>query len=1363
MPIRVVCPGCARHFVFPDASYGQRANCQACGVPMTIAPPPPQPGPGGASSWGSAAAPVQQPGVVPVPGLPTQGFPSQGFPMPGMPLQGYPQAGVPRSAAPPTGMPLPGVPQPGGSHAGIPRPAGMPMPQPGLPVGMPSLPNSPTLAGGATVPMNALPQAGMPTLPSGASLPEMNTGLPSLPTGGFGGIAAREPRFAPSAAAPWYASPWVWTGGGLGAVMLLGILFSALGGSGKSRSAKPTELAANSADASPAPEETRRPGFSRFVPGKPLRRGAAPADVAPQIASGTPGPAVPSNASPDASKPSVPVPVSPRPAVEPVSVARPTKEMPLKERFDKPRPAPPPPPEPAVMGPITERIPADVTDLLTPDRGTLPPGTEKHWELVPDPDPNYAPATSTTVNVPLFDLSANRSIPPYATPKPQPFVVLDHRSSIFGGPMRLLALPSGRKAADITTDPRSLASVLCVSADGKLVAGPVLEGAPEEADAPRGRLRTPTRVGMFDKEQPGRIAVVDSRSSKIRCNLDDPLDRPALSPSFFVAPDRLLIRTREGFTIWELPASGPAPTQPKGLIPWTGGAAVALTPGRNFLVGAEADRAGLAVRIFSVEDGKEVAHHVYPELKAPKESEVFLRPGKHGFGNTPSIAAPAISADGLEIALAVLDGERQAVTAIVDFDSGALRRRHVTADSSPREAWLDGADYLDWMPGSYGLLLGRHVIERATGKVVLSGPAPGPFDKFRPRTLPNGQVLQVVADRLEILPIPTKRMLAVVKQVREGGEAVDAGLPPLRAVDWTGAIEAGSGSTSDRRLEPDPSPANLARAFRSSPLDGVKVGDNHLRSLHFAPVKQGLIFASHFPLSSGMGRAMPSPVELAAVQGHFRVRELDSEAPSSVVELPAGIALEAVSPTANRLATLSRTGDRIDVWERAGLKHLAGVRPHSSEPASAEKTSMQDLFFPQAMFGKSRSARRIVWCGFADDHRLWTLTGAGKLVCWQLPEFKAIAVLADPDLRTVGFSPGHRVLAVVRSDRQQFLDGTTGEILAEFPLRDAKGESALAFSSDGKRFALVRGGQVIRLDLETGRRAEFFGLPKMGSEVRWLDANRILVDAMLYDFRIKAVLWNYEPRWNSWVRQEDFPDGHRWLTIIHKDIPRLIGVPLPDPTTQREFEKAAPEPFPPMLAVGHKVRFELDGANVPDLPALQAHFEHQARSNGFILAEDAEATFRITTEQVGQSDLQFYDKDRYPFGVTENTTQTNLPGLSVPGRPRQEKPTEGIRNVSVPIVDVRLELHHATRGVVWKITHRTSTPFMIGTSFTEEQVNDTANHSRHATAGFLWRIQIPPEILFQPRHEYDRPGYGTSLIGPDGTLTPADMEEFRPK
>ena len=650
-----------------------------------------------------------------------------------------------------------------------------------------------------------------------------------------------------------------------------------------------------------------------------------------------------------------------------------------------------------------------------------------------------------------------------------------------------------------------------------------------------------------------------------------------------------------------------------------------------------------------------------------------------------SCEGTAFSPDGRELALVVGSGSGHRLF-IVDFSSGRI---DVDQDyrGNLRFFFYDGP-VLDWLPDKSGLIWRGHILlERTSGEEVWYFDT---TDGNPRRFIRDNELLVLVRDRgqklLRTFDLPEKEIDKAMLAVREGGVAIDAALPPLTTPDTFGVTQQTlpNGRTA-WSLSPDaagPTPRGQERE-----LLVAKSGEN-VRGVMFAGTSAGKVVVQKEitpPAGPGFRPARQVVIERYDLTSGERGQSLEVPHVYQLADVsPSGrFAVVAFAPEANKY-------DRLDILGLAPKKHVAAWRPYGGEkeqPAAAGNN--QQARFP-SLWGLPSDPRSIAWISMLDDEHLLTVNTTGKLVCWKLPECKALYAFADFG-EPLAVSAGRKYLAGGHSGEFRVFEALTGKCVGDLdsPLSGSRAIRG-AFRPDGQELvAVIDAGtdkMLVRWDMKNGKLTQEVPIPavavssyvpfyaahngvRLGMEYR---GNNFLMidDQFLVDLSKRALVWRYHLPQGHFAANS--PDDRTWYCIRKNNVADqsmfLTSIDTPSNSVLNKSQGKSLEKqlvlYPGMSV---RVAVDLSAAGMSDLtPTVAKAVAQGLEARGLVIDPAAPLVFSVVAAQRATGEqIQVYSGSS-PFGYNP---------FFNPGQPSQ--------TISQEELAVRLSVSDAGGKVLW--------------------------------------------------------------------------------
>lgn len=415
----------------------------------------------------------------------------------------------------------------------------------------------------------------------------------------------------------------------------------------------------------------------------------------------------------------------------------------------------------------------------------------------------------------------------------------------------------------------------------------------------------------------------------------------------------------------------------------------------------------------------------------------------------------AFSPDGRQLA-GVIGFTKQRIVVWSVADGSTVRTVPVPAGLHPglRDGLSWAADGSAWLTG------GGAVLDPQTGKPLWHLPAARAGNRPARVLASDHAAVAYLAEgddphkyRLKVVGKPKDQVAAVRDALRAGGSPTDAVLPPVKPVDLAAVppVEVPlPGIEWAGKPDPNPPPKKIARQpvpllFRGAAVQAGYVG-------------RGDRPAAVFELADQATRR--AEVDGSASVGR-RVQRVDlyTGRATGGFALPDGLRVIGTGPDTDLVLTTDADGLRVDAWAVGGGKHVAGWRPYAAEVDAA--------------------ARPVAFAAALGTDKVLTVSAAGKVVLWALPDVKPVYLADVPGLTHATLTPGGTYLIGWQRTAFRVLETATGEpagdLIPPFPARPGSGEPrAVAVRADGAEAAAVVGPvkgrlTLVRWDLATGK------------------------------------------------------------------------------------------------------------------------------------------------------------------------------------------------------------------------------------------------------------------------------------------------------
>lgn len=796
-------------------------------------------------------------------------------------------------------------------------------------------------------------------------------------------------------------------------------------------------------------------------------------------------------------------------------------------RFDPPKLDPPP------IDPLPKIDPPPKKKLPRKEKEKQPPPPLAKWIAQPDPGPDMTQAPANPKG--FLPLLGNPHVVFPSTPSP--FIAARHGT--------------GGKEGWQIMDVRKFQQV------GALNGRPDID---DEALSPDGKY-----LAGKGKFQVGKLIVnvVGLKEARIVQTIDMEAKNQSLQLVDFLEKDHLLTYTtfalKGHFKVWNI-ATGQEVKQIDIKDVRDRRACIALSPGRKYLAVAHEDK----VQVF-----QPLTSEVVGEVPMPK---------REGF-SVSQVKGLAFSADGAELACFVESLNQTSRLVSWKMTGGEVAVDHQFVK---RVSDLVGNTFgykgnnLEWVPdGSGWLLFGQAWIDYQSGAPVYKIPAdPKDFRRWPRRLIGKDHVVLGGGDfrsqQIGIMPLPKAEIAAAVKAARAeaGGAPAAAALPPPQPADVASAkaLPQPIGNVP-WKVQPDAAPVPKGKlttqpiAIQAKPADIVQIlfsrGD----------VAQTVILSAFAPNPlSARKQVRTERYDLHTGKLLDTANLFSADMPDNkpvfggAAQVPSTNLTADLSPDGARLVLRYRDGKRLDLWDLAGGKHLAGWQPYEG---------------------------RVEWLAFVDSDHVLTLGDKGKLYLWKVPQCQAVYGV-DGYLGRAELSPTRKYLALQAGATIELMEALSGERCGQLEAPAGSPNFSLlgvAFSRDGRELVAglhlrgdKLGGPASRLSrwkLETGAADAGFAttLPMAPGFMRILPSRQVLVGDTLHDWNLKGPLWSYPLGIGQGVHAQGSPDGRHWFAqTAGAGGTILVSQALPDQQAQALANLVVAGQVQPVAAPGMSVQ-----------------------------------------------------------------------------------------------------------------------------------------------------------------------------------------------
>ncbi|GAB4159277.1 MAG: hypothetical protein Tsb009_36550 [Planctomycetaceae bacterium] len=579
----------------------------------------------------------------------------------------------------------------------------------------------------------------------------------------------------------------------------------------------------------------------------------------------------------------------------------------------------------------------------------------------------------------------------------------------------------------------------------------------------------------------------------------------------------------------------------------------------------------------------------------------------------------------------------------------------------------------------------------------------------------NGRVKAVAT-----LAIPLAEIEQAVQIIDSGGTVVDQGLPKLGFGSYDGVkiIRYQDKLTSPWLVKPDPAPAPAENLIEAT-LE-IQPGLGRITGLDMSSGNSAAAIVASEPKS--FVQTAPA-TQKKPVRFHLDRYDVAAGKPLGELDLTYPASLLSTSPSGKLVAVLYKTGnDRIDIYSLDDKSHVLGWRPY--------KSKYNNDTYPV------KTAR------FVDEDHLLTMSNAGNLVLWNIPNRKSIYVIKH--IKRFDFSPGGRYLAVMVNKMIYFHDALTGSLAGSLKL-DSYNLDAFGFHRQGDKMAVsfmsgfnYKEANLGIVDLKTGKMGPTFPVPASLKKLEWQGDNHILADnRKLIDLKNRSVVWNYFL--TRGVHSLNSLDGRHWY-VSQDDGCSLNAVHLPDQSTQAYLANkdiAAKT----VLDSGMKVSLSFHLQNISDHPNLAAELRkiwtERLRQKGITVAPGQKIVLFATTSLSSTGKSQ-------EFAITRSNSPFVFPNI---------KKGSVIRKVTINQTNLKCRIGFSINNRVYANQEDDNYNYTQG-FFPVQGIlrkNETAsqhlNRRQSESAALFFRSYVPPGVIFEPS---SHKGFGTSQLTTGG-------------
>jgi S1-C subfamily serine protease/WD40 repeat protein len=641
----------------------------------------------------------------------------------------------------------------------------------------------------------------------------------------------------------------------------------------------------------------------------------------------------------------------------------------------------------------------------------------------------------------------------------------------------------------------------------------------------------------------------------------------------FVAPNQIVsgLMAGGGFKIWD--------TQNGKLIrEFAAGEqvvarSIAFSPsGRNLAYQAMTDNSDKgSIVVYDLENGS-VIHKLSTNVAGPA-GRVHCR----GLG---------FSRDASELA-GLFDAGADSFILCWKVDSGKLLVRHAFPRPFDRlfpAAGTYPGQPIEWLEDKSGwLVFGVSIIDRETAIEMWKDRAdPTAAKRLPPRRILDGNRL-LVRGGTETANVLESIILAKADLDRAKQESLalatqqSVQLPALTEPVWSSVSRISTSETVPWSVSIAAKPP--AKPIRREALE-LRTPYSALAEAVFAARDTAQVIVSNRGKMTSITGAQTRPKENA----HWLDRyDLADSQLLDRTEVPIDSKLLAVSADARRVAVRDKDEERLDVWSLETKQSVAGWRPYENA---------------------SEKERRVTWAVFVGDDRVLTFNSAGRLICWQVPECRAVYVVEPARECVPSFTSDGKYLIVWSGKTIRFLDpadaSTKGTLRLPFEPEHQRSPDltgAIAIRPDGTELAAItlgnegqhKGTILLRWDLQsdaptsdlpTSESPLAINVQFKGTTLQWFAEKYLLLNnQFVIDLEVPLALWTYRLR--EGIHLVNAPDDRHWIT--GRRSPQgpgyLAGIEIPDAELRKVLDQVGDTKAEPLLKPGieHAVHLRMTG------------------------------------------------------------------------------------------------------------------------------------------------------------------------------------------
>jgi WD40 repeat protein len=366
----------------------------------------------------------------------------------------------------------------------------------------------------------------------------------------------------------------------------------------------------------------------------------------------------------------------------------------------------------------------------------------------------------------------------------------------------------------------------------------------------------------------------------------------------------------------------------------------------------------------------------------------------------------------------------------------------------------------------------------------------------------------------------------------------------------------------------------------------------------------------------------------------------------------------------------------------------------------------------------------VEWAEFIDPNHILTMSHGGELAMWKAPEIEPLYVIKGR-ISQPALSPGMKFLAVAVKQGIAIMRAADGEPAGLIPLAADNSSGSIAFRPDGRRLALVQGGQWSRVrvwDLESQEVARDFAVKDVTAgwmtNATWVGEDHLLTGSTVIDLVRRVPIWRYNLFSKAW----QFYGDKAWYVNegLGRDTKVLTSAKVPPKEAVDAVAKFKPEDLL-LVRPGLEVEVDLQGGNADDLEKAREAVHKRLEENDMRVVPQSKVKL-VGRIQPGETKMMQYVIQERPAG-----------GLPFPhGRFMPHVPTANQQISTQSVTEQILSLSFEIDGKsVWKYEQKTSPPGYLSVPPDKTIEQALAEHMEQNASSF-GQIWVPSYVAAVP-------------------------------